>query len=86
MHFTDNEIEEFEWIARNYTNAMEDLDDTYQTREEAENIIKHEELCDDEAFHKLIAYCNKRIQKMNRFETWLEQNHGISSSPLQSFK
>ena len=85
MHFTDTEIKDFEQIALHYTTELIDLDSVYERLHWAE--LELDETCycnrkfnkryETDDIIKVINECKKRIERMERFDIWLEQNHGI---------
>ncbi|OUV69590.1 MAG: hypothetical protein CBC83_10025 [Flavobacteriales bacterium TMED123] len=85
MHFTDTEIEEFEQIALHFTTELKDLDSVYERLGWAE-LELHDTCYFNRKFNKryktddmlkVINECKKRIERMERFGIWLEQNYGI---------
>lgn len=85
MHFTDTEIKDFEQIALHYTTELIDLDSVYERLHWAELELDDTSYL-NRKFNKryqtadlieVINECKKRIERMERFDIWLEQNHGI---------
>lgn len=76
MHLTDTEIKDFEQIAKRYTSELIDLERVHDWLHEAESELAKSQ-SDVRVWQKQIEYCKQRINRMERFEIWLEINHGI---------
>lgn len=76
MHFTDDEIKAFEQIAKRYTSALIDLECVHDWLHEAQSELAKRQ-SDVRFWQNQIKQCKQRINLMERFDIWLEQNHGI---------
>lgn len=84
MHFTDTEIKDFKQICFDYTSELIDIEHIYDLMYDAQYELEDHYRCHFDGEYsdtaELVAFiddCKKRIKRLERFEIWLEQNHGI---------